>query len=67
MFPKVLYIFTLSQILLDSEKVPKALRQADVNRLLNRLIIVLLQFRGFYGARFASGGRGWCLSWTRCR
>lgn len=55
MFPKVLYIFTLSQILLDSEKVPKALRQADVNRLLNRLIIVLFQFRGFYGARFVSG------------
>ena len=39
MFPKVLYFFTLSQILLDSEKVPKALRQADVNRLLNSLII----------------------------
>lgn len=45
MFPKVLYIFTLSQILLDSEKVPKALRQADVNRLLNPINFRnLLQF-----------------------
>ena len=66
MFPKVLYIFTLSQILLDSEIRAEALRQAGVKRLLNRLIIVLLQFRGFYGARFVSGGGGWCLGWTRC-